>query len=69
MVTYILGYSDFDVLLENGEGESGIGSKINSDAHLKKKQFYFFAPFPLRLASKFAKSADKTQKILFSSKN
>ncbi len=39
---------------------------VYSDSRLQKKIFRFFGPFCARSASKFAKSANMTQKIIFS---
>ncbi len=42
-----------------------IDAKLNSKTHIKYV-FRFFEPFYARLTSKFAKSANMTQKIIFS---
>ncbi len=39
---------------------------VYSDSRLKKKISRFFGPFCARSASKFAKNANMTQKIIFS---
>jgi hypothetical protein len=40
-----------------------IGAKLKSKTHLQNKFFLFFEAFFAHLASKFAKSANTTQKI------
>jgi hypothetical protein len=49
-----------------GSAYFGKYSLLYSDSCLKKKFPRFFGPFCARLASKFAKNAHVTQKIIFS---